>query len=101
MYEDIYCMHRILHVGKNIENYNEPLMITIALVLALVEKGTTTWTWLNMLLMLTNVTSNPMKKGMRQQVHNQKLVSKFCNLLQTTNQIGHAKGVSRTHEGKS
>ena len=44
MYEDMYCMHRILHVGKNIENYNEPLMITIALVLALVEKPTTTWT---------------------------------------------------------
>ena len=21
MYEDMYCMHRILHVGKNIENY--------------------------------------------------------------------------------
>ena len=77
--------------------YTEPLMVIIALVLALVEKPTTTWTWMNMLLMLTNVTSNPMKKGMRQQVHNQKLVSKFCNLLQRTNQIGHVKGVSTTH----
>ena len=76
-------------------------MIVIALVLALVEKPTTTWAWMNMLLMLTNVTSNPMEKGMRQQVHNQKLVRKFCNLLQRTNQIGHAKGVGRTHEGKS
>ena len=82
MYEDMYCMHRILHVGKNIENYNEPLMITIALMLAFVEKPTTTWTWLSMLLMPMNVTSNPMKKGIRQQVHNQKLVSKFCNPLQ-------------------
>ena len=76
-------------------------MIVIALVLALVEKPTTTWDWLNMLLMLTNVTSNPLGKGIRQPVHNQKLVSKFCNLLQGTNQISHAKGVSRTHEGKS
>ena len=76
-------------------------MVIIALVLALVGKPTTTWTWLSMLLMLTNVTSNPLDKGMRQQVHNQKLVNKFCNLLQGTNQIGHAKGVSRTHEGKS
>ena len=41
----------------------------IALMLELVEKITTTWTWLNMLLMLTNVTSNPMEKGMKQQVH--------------------------------
>ena len=54
-----------------------------------------------MLLMLTNVTSNPMEKGIRQQVHNKKLVSKFCNLLQRTNQTGNVKGVSRTHEGKS
>ena len=38
-------------------------MIIIALVLALVEKPMTTWTWLNMLLMLTNVTSNPIEKG--------------------------------------
>ena len=45
-------------------------MIIIALVLALVEKPTMTWAWMNMLLMLTNVTSNPMEKGMRQQVHN-------------------------------
>ena len=70
-------------------------MIVIALVLELVEKPMTTYTW------LMNVTRNPMKKGMRQQVHNKKLVSKFCNLLQRTNQRGHAKGVSRTHEGKS
>ena len=67
-------------------------MIVIALVLALVGKPTTTWTWLNMLLMLTNMTSNPLEKGIRKQVHNQNLVSKFCNLLQRTNQIGHAKG---------
>ena len=76
-------------------------MTIIALVLALVEKPTTTWTWLNMLLMLTKVTSNPLEKGIRQQVHKQKLVSKFCNLLQKTNQIGHVKGVSTTHAGKS
>ena len=69
--------------------------------IVLVEKPTTTWTWLNILLMLTNVTSNPLEKGRRQQVHKQKLVNKFCNLLQRTNQIGHVKGVSRTHEGKS
>ena len=76
-------------------------MIIIALVLALVEKKpTTTWTWLNMLLMLTNVTSNPMEKGIRKHVQNKKLVSKFCNLLQRTNQNGNVKGVSRTHEGK-
>ena len=91
MYEDMYCMHRILHVGKNIENYNEPLMITIALVLALVEKTTTTWTWLSMLRMLMNVTNNPMKKWIRQQVQNQKLVSKFYNLLQSTNQCQGCK----------
>ena len=70
-------------------------------MLALVEKPTTTWTWLNMLLMLTNVTSNPMEKGIRQQVQNQKLVSKFCKLLQRTNQTSNVKGVSRTDEGKS
>ena len=76
-------------------------MIIIALVLALVEKPTTTWTWLNMLLMLTNVTRNPMGKGIRQQVQDKKLVSKFCNLLQRTNPFGHVKGVSTTHAGKS
>ena len=76
-------------------------MIVIALVLALVEKPTKTWTWLNMLLMLKNVTSNPMEKGIKQQVRDKKLVRKFCNLLQRTNQIGHDRGVSRTHEGKS
>ena len=76
-------------------------MIIIALVLALVEKPTTTWTWMNKLLMLTNVNRHPMEKGIRKQVNNQNLVSKFYNLLQRTNQIGHAKGVSRTHEGKS
>ena len=69
-------MHNILHVGRNSENYNEPLMIIIALVLALVEKPTTTWTWPNLLLMLTNVTINPMEKGTRKQVQNQKLDSK-------------------------
>ena len=76
-------------------------MIIIALVLALVEKPTTTWTWLNMLLMLTNVTSNPMEKQIKQQVQDKKLVSKFRNLLQRTNQTGKVEGVSRTHEGKS
>ena len=76
-------------------------MIVIALVLALVGKQMTTWTWQNMLLMLKNVTKNPREKGIRQQVHNQKLVSKLCNLLQRTNQTGNVKGVSRTHEGKS
>ena len=45
-------------------------MVNIALVLELVEKPTTAWTWLSMLLMLMNVTSNPMKKGIKQQVHN-------------------------------
>ena len=72
-------------------------MIIIALVLALVEKATTTWTWMNMFLMLMNVTSNPMEKGMRQQVQDQKLVSNFCNLLQETNETSNVKGVSRTH----
>ena len=81
--------------------YNEPLMVIIGLVLELVGKPTKTWTWLNMLLMLMNVTSNPTKKGIRQQAQNQKLVSKLCNLLQRTNQSGNVKGVSRTHEGKS
>ena len=81
--------------------YNEPLMVIIVLVLALVGKPTTTWTWLNMLLMLMNVTNNPTKKGIRQQVHNQKLVRKFCNLLERTNQTGNVEGVSRNHEGKS
>ena len=76
-------------------------MIVIALVLALVEETMTTWAWLNMLLMLTNVTRSHLEKGIRQEVHNQKLVSKFCNLLQRNNQIGHDKGVSRTHAGKS
>ena len=74
-------------------------MTIIALVLALVEKPTTPWTWLNTLLMLTNVTRNPMEKGIRQQVQNQKLVSKFYNILQRTNQTGNVKGVSRTPEG--
>ena len=44
----------------------------IALMLALVEKPTTTWAWLNMLLMLKNVTSNPLEEGIRKQVQNQK-----------------------------
>ena len=76
-------------------------MIIIVLVLALVEKQTTTWTWLNMLLMLQNVTNNPMEKGIKQQVQDNKLVRKFCNLLQRANQTGNAKGVSKTHEVKS
>ena len=74
-------------------------MIVITLVLELVEKPTTTWTWLNMLLMMMNVPSNPMAKGIRQQVQNQNLVRKFYNLLQRTNQTCNVKGVSRTHEG--
>ena len=45
-------------------------MIIISLMLALVGKPTKTWTRMNMLLMLIKVTSNPMKKGIRQQVHN-------------------------------
>ena len=57
---------------------------------------------MNMLLMLMNVTSNPLEEGIKQQVQDKKkLVSKVCNLLQRTNQIGHVKGVSMTHEGKS
>ena len=70
-------------------------------MLALVGKPTMTWTRMNMLLKLMNVTSNPLEKGIRKQVHNQKLVRKFCNLLQRTNKTGNDKGVSRTHEGKS
>ena len=81
--------------------YNEPQMVVIALMLELVEKPTTTWTWLNIFLMLTNVTRNPMEKWIRQQVQNQKLMSKFYELLQMTNQAGNVKGVSRTDEGKS
>ena len=76
-------------------------MITIALVLALVEKPMKTWTWLSLLLMSMNVTSNPMKKGIRQPVHNQNSVSKVRNPLQDTNQTSNVKGVSMTHEGKS
>ena len=74
-------------------------MIIIALMLALVEKSTTTWTELNMLLMLMNVTNNPMEKGISQQIQDQKLVSNFCNLLQEINQTGNVKGVSRIHVG--
>ena len=43
--------------------YNEPLMIIIVLMLALVDKPTMTWTRMNMLLMLMNETSNPLEKG--------------------------------------
>ena len=46
--------------------YNETLMVVLALMLTLVEKPMTTWAWLNMLLMLMNVTRNPMEKGVRQ-----------------------------------
>ena len=45
-------------------------MIIIDLMLALVAKPTMTWTQMNMLLMLIKVTSNSMKKGTRQEVHN-------------------------------
>ena len=51
-----------------------------------------------MLLMLMDVTSNPME-GITQQIQDQKLVSEFCNLLQETNQTGNVKGVSRIHAG--
>ena len=44
-------------------------MIIIALMLALVDKPTMKWTRMNMLLMLMNETSNPLEKGIRQQVH--------------------------------
>ena len=74
-------------------------MVIIALLLELVGKPMTSWTWLNMLLMLTNVTNNPMEKGIRQQVQNQKLVREFYNLLQETNQTGNVKGVNRIHAG--
>ena len=54
-------------IGKNIEKYiymyNEPLMIIIVLMLALVDKPTMTWTRMNMLLMQMNKISNPMEKG--------------------------------------
>ena len=73
-------------------------MIIIALVLTLVEQPMTTWTWLHMFLMLMNVTINPME-GIRQQIQDQKLVSKFYNLLQETDQTGNVKGVSRIHVG--
>ena len=56
-----YCM-----IDKNMGNfiyYNVPLMMIIALMLALVETPTMTWTQMNMLLMLMNETSNPMEKG--------------------------------------
>ena len=59
-------MHRILHVGKNIGNfiyYNVPLMMIIALMLALVETPMMTWTRMNMLRMLKDETNNPMEKG--------------------------------------
>ena len=67
--------------------------------IALVEKPTTTWACLNMLLILMNVTNNPMKKEVKQQIQDQKLVSNFCNLLQEANQTGNVKGVSRIHVG--
>ena len=55
-------MHRILHVGKNIGNfiyYNVPLMMIIALMLALVDKPMMTWTRMNMLLMLMECDQQP------------------------------------------
>ena len=39
--------------------YNEPLMITIALMLELVEKPMMTWTQMNMLLMLIECDQQP------------------------------------------
>ena len=39
--------------------YNEPLMITIALMLALVAKPMMTWTQMNMLLMLMECDQQP------------------------------------------
>ena len=46
----------------------EPIIIIVALMLALEEKPTMTWTRMNMLLMLMNETNNPMEKGVKQQV---------------------------------
>ena len=59
-------MHRILHVGKNIGNfiyYNVPLMMIIALMLALVETPMMTWTQMNMFRMLKDETSNLLRPG--------------------------------------
>ena len=58
----------MVRILEYIYTYNEPLMIIIALILALVEKPTMTWTQMNMLLMLMNETSNPMEKGVKQQI---------------------------------
>ena len=52
-----------------------------------------------MLMMLMNVTSNPMEKGIRKQIQDQKLVSKICEPLQETNQTGNVNGVSRINAG--
>ena len=74
MHEDMHCMHRVLHVGKTIGIYihmhNEPLMIIIVLMLALVNKPTMTWTRMNMLLMLMECDQQPYGGGLKQQVHN-------------------------------
>ena len=43
--------------------YNEPLMIIIVLMFALVETPMMTWTRMNMLRMLKDETNNPMEKG--------------------------------------
>ena len=90
-----YMLVRIMRI------IHEPLMIIIALVLALVENQRQPghgwicwWCWWMWLATLW-------RKGLRQQVQNQKLVSKFYKLLQSTNQTGNVKGVGRTHEGKS
>ena len=72
-------------------------MVNIALALELMEKPTTIWEWMNMLLKLMNVNIKPMEKRIRKQIQNQKLVSEFCNLLQKVNHAGNVKVVSRIH----
>ena len=42
--------------------------MVIVLMLALVDKPTMTWTRMNMLRMLKDVTRNPLEKGIKQQV---------------------------------
>ena len=76
-------------------------MIIIVLMLALVDKPTMTWTQLNILLMLMECDQQPSGERDKATSPGQKLVSQFGNLQQRINQIGHVKGVSKTHAGKS
>ena len=50
--------------------------------------------------MLTSVTNNPIKEGIKQKSIT-KVGEQILQSLQRTNQIGHVKGVSKTHAGKS